>query len=80
MIVGMVPASYLNLPRETIMEPETFWRCTAYDPHGIKRVWGEGPTKQEAEDECAEAIKDYLKVRPDLGPWSEWRIESSIQY
>ena len=51
---------------------DDIWRCTAYDPHGIRRCYGDGIDQNEAADQCTVEIMDYLKVRPDLGPLDKW--------
>jgi hypothetical protein len=43
-------------------------RFIGKDIHGIKRVWGEGQTVEEAADQCEKAINEYVKRRPDCWP------------
>lgn len=35
---------------------------------GVKRVWGEGATFEEAYQECLKAAEEYCKRRPDCWP------------
>jgi hypothetical protein len=56
---------------------DTVWRCTAYDGDGIRRCYGEAPTKNLAAKECSVEILDYIQTRPDLGPLSRWSCKYS---
>jgi hypothetical protein len=47
-------------------------RCTGYDKNGIARVFGTGSSHDIAETRCYEAVRDYVKRRPDTGPLSGW--------
>ena len=52
-------------------------RFIGRDLRGIKRVWGEGPTKAEAVAECERAINEYIARRPDCWPMRMERAPDS---
>jgi hypothetical protein len=43
-------------------------RFIGRDMRGIKRVWGEAETEQEAAEQCERAIEEYVRRRPDCWP------------
>ena len=53
-------------------------RYVGCDRSGIARVWGEAKQSDVAYTECAEAIRDYVRGRPDTGPTSSWLIEEAV--
>jgi hypothetical protein len=46
-----------------------------YDKAGVPRVYGEAKQADVAFNECALAVVEYVKQRPDTGPVSSWLIE-----
>lgn len=54
---------------------DSIWRCTAFDPNGIRRCFGEATSEKESAVQCTREIMDYLKVRPDLGPLDKWTLK-----
>lgn len=56
-------------------------RFIGRDMQGIKRVWGEGHTEEEAAAECERAIEEYVKRRPDCWPMQMERAsDDEAQY
>lgn len=51
-------------------------RYIGYDARGVKRIWGEGPTLEDARLSCQEAAADYVRSRPDTGPLTAWKLYS----
>jgi hypothetical protein len=49
------------------------------DAAGIPRVYGEASNPHLAYIQCVDAIKEYVKRRPDTGPTSAWLIESAVK-
>lgn len=47
----------------------TTFRYIAYDHMGVKRVYGDGPTKDIAESRCLLELEEYQQRRPDLRPF-----------
>ena len=45
-----------------------------FDANNIRRVWGEGPTRDIAETRAHNAALDYVRGRPDTGPLSRWKF------
>ena len=42
------------------------YTVTAYDLNNVSRVYGEGNTKEEAEQNCEKAAKIYTKENPGV--------------
>jgi hypothetical protein len=49
------------------------FRFIGYDKSGIKRVWGEAESEEDAIDQCQRAIAEYAQRRPDCLPMCMWR-------
>ncbi len=43
-------------------------RFIGRDIQGVKRVWGEGETEEQARAECVRARDEYVMRRPDCSP------------
>lgn len=43
-------------------------RYIGRDPMGIKRIWGEGETAEEAHRQASDAANAYVSRRPDCWP------------
>ena len=51
-----------------------FFIGDAFDPKGVRRVYGYGRTAENAAAQTAKAVLEYVKKRPDTGPMAEWKI------
>lgn len=54
------------------------FRCNGYDIRGIRRVWGQGATFEEAYQECRAACEEYVKRRPDCWPMTIKQEDATV--
>ena len=50
-------------------------RYAGADKSGIIRVYGYGSDRHEAWTQCEQAVKEYVRARPDTGPVASWLID-----
>ena len=43
------------------------YQCNAIDNDNIPRVWGQAPTKKEAQEQCKKALTEYLDEKHKRG-------------
>lgn len=52
------------------------FRYVGYDRNGVPRVYGESLAGLvHAYGQCLQAVREYIRGRPDTGPVSSWLIE-----
>ena len=55
-------------------ESNMYTKYVGYDANAIPRVLGVGKNRLIAEASCIEEARNYIKSRPEAGPFTHWRF------
>ena len=54
---------------------DTVYKLVGYDKNGVRRVWAADYDQAMAAAKCQDEVRDYIKRRPDTGPYTAWRFD-----
>ncbi len=54
---------------------ETVYKLVGFDKDGVRRVWACDYDPGTAAQKCQDEAREYIKTRPDTGPYTAWCFE-----